>query len=100
MRGTDIRSVHTARIAVASYNRVKNRNGAFPTRVDEDFELAVVCLCDKDHEPIEFDVDGVGNPVGKVKGNLLCWWGLLEWLIRKDNRKNPDEKLIVNQRVV
>jgi hypothetical protein len=74
---------------------VKNRNGAFPTRVDEDFELAIVCLCDGDHEPIEFVVDDVGNPVGKVKGNLLCWWGLLEYMI-KDIR-NPDEKLIVNQ---
>ena len=98
MRGTDIRSVHTARIAVSSYNRVKNRNGYNPTRVDEDFELAIVCLCDAEHEPIEFVVDGLGNPVGTVKGNLLCWWGLLEWLIK--DITNPDEKLVLNQWVV
>lgn len=97
-RGTDTRSVHNARIAVSSYNRVKNRNGAFPTRVDEEFELAVACLCDGDHEPIEFVADGDGNPKGKVKGNLLCWWGLLEWLIK--DVKDPNEKLISNQWVV
>ena len=77
---------------------MKNRNGAFPNRADEDFELAVVCLCEGDHEPIEFEVDLQGNPVGPVIGNLLCWYGLLEWLIR--DVKNPDRKLIQNQWVV
>ena len=58
----------------------------------------VVCLCDAEHEPIEFVVDGLGNPVGTVKGNLLCWWGLFEWLIK--DITNPDEKLVLNQWVV
>ena len=39
-----------------------------------------------------------GNPVGPVIGNLLCWYGLLEWLIK--DVKNPDRKLIQNQWVV
>ena len=77
------------------YNRVKNSNGACPNRPDEDFELAIVCLCKGHHEPIIFEPDKDGNPRGIVTGNLLCWWGLFEWIIK--DIKNKDEKLIKNQ---
>ena len=84
-----------SRIAVSSYNRVKNANGADSTRVDEDFELAITCLCEGHHEPIEFVPDRQGNPVGPVVGNLQCWFGLFEW-VTKDvvDRKS---KLVTNQ---
>lgn len=80
---------------MSSYNRVKNRNGAWSTRPDEDFELAIVCLCDEDHEPIVFVPDRDGNPIGVVTGNLLCWFGLFEWVVKDVVSKK--DKLITNQ---
>jgi len=82
---------------VSSYNRVKNANGAFPNRVDEDFELAITCLCEGDHEPIVFVADRQGNPVDgcPVVGNLQCWFGLFEWVTKDVKDKNA--KLVTNQ---
>ena len=80
---------------MSSYNRVKNRNGACATRPDEDFELAIVCLCEEDHEPIDFVPDRDGNPTGAVTGNLLCWFGLFEWVVKDIVSKKA--KLITNQ---
>ena len=44
-----------------------------PDRPDEDFELVISCLCTGDHQPLEFEIDRRGNPVGPVTGNMLCW---------------------------
>ena len=39
-------------MATAYYARVKNRNRSNPSRVDEEFELTIPCLCAEGHEPI------------------------------------------------
>ena len=41
---------------------------------------------------IEFTVDGRGYPKGLVLGNLLCWYGLFEWIAK--HVKKPDAKLL------
>ena len=41
---------------------------------------------------IEFEMDGKGYPKGPVVGNLLCWYGLFEWIAKLV--KNPDAKLL------
>ena len=41
---------------------------------------------------IEFAVDGRGYPKGPVVGNVLCWYGLFEWIAKLV--KNPDAKLL------
>ena len=48
-------------IAVSSWRRVKVRNAADPTAVDQEFELTIVCTCIEEHEPIEiaFNTRGI-----------------------------------------
>ena len=41
---------------------------------------------------IEFEMDGKGYPKGPVVGNVLCWYGLFEWIAKLV--KNPDAKLL------
>ena len=52
-------------MATAYYARVKNRNRSNPSRVDEEFELTIPCLCAEGHEPIGtkllHDVHCTGN---------------------------------------
>ena len=73
-------------VAQASYNRLKNRNGSCPTRVDEDFDLCIVCLCEGGHSPIDIVWDRQGNAkmirsqALLIQGNIMCWYGLFEWL--------------------
>ena len=65
-----------------------------PDRPDEDFELVISCLCTGDHQPLEFEIDRRGNPVGPVTGNMLCWYGLLRWVTKGCH---PDSRLVYNQ---
>ena len=73
-------------IAQATYARIKNRNGANPTRVDEDFDLVIICLCEEEHVPIEIVWERDGNPkvirtqALLIQGNVFCWYGLFVWL--------------------
>ena len=77
-------------VATACYKRVKQRNGVSPTAADEDFFLTIQCHCEGDHEPIRdrtslicVEVNGTdGKPKGDVTGNLLCWYGNLELLLK------------------
>ena len=48
-------------LAVSSWRRVKVRNAADPTAVDEEFELTVVCTCVEEHDPIDivFNIRGI-----------------------------------------
>ena len=37
-------------------------------------------------------MDGKGYPKGLVVGNLLCWYGLFEWIAK--HVKKPESKLL------
>lgn len=86
-------------LARATYSRLKNRNGANPTRLDEDFDLVIVCLCTEGHAPIEVVWDTTGNPKvirrksSLIQGNTMCWYGLYEWCT-KHLRASRNSKLI------
>ena len=86
-------------IAQSTYNRLKNRNGANPTRADEEFDLVIVCLCDQGHLPIDIVWDRTGNAkvirsqALLIQGNVYCWYGLFEWLTNH-LEQNRNAKLI------
>ena len=73
-------------LAQATYSRMKNRNGASPTRVDEEFDLVFVCLCEDGHMPIKIVWNRDGNATVirtqalLIQGNVFCWFGLLEFV--------------------
>ena len=57
-------------IAVSSWRRVKVRNAADPTAVDQEFELTIVCTCIEEHEPIEIAFNTRGIYVKTFHGNV------------------------------
>ena len=78
---------------ISKYKRVKNRNATSPSRLTDEFELVIPCLCDKEHDPIDIEWDSEGNPVGAVNGNVHCWYGLFDYLT---NLQDRTQKLIQN----
>ena len=79
---------------ISKYKRVKNRNATSPSRLTDEFELVIPCLCDKEHQPIDIEWDNEGNPVGAVNGNVHCWFGLFDYLTK--DLHDPTQKLIQN----
>jgi len=79
---------------ISKYKRVKNRNATSPSRLTDEFELVIPCLCDKEHEPIDIEWDSEGNPVGAVNGNINCWFGLFDYLTK--DLHDQTQKLIQN----
>ena len=70
-------------MATACYKRVKHRNGASPTATQDDFFLTVTCNCEEDHRPLRVEVNTTtGVPKGPVEGNILCWYGNLELILK------------------
>ena len=72
-----------------------------PTRVDEDFELVICCLCEGGHQPIKITFNLKGNPKTirtrksiLIEGNTSCWYGLFEFLTKDLIDKN--KKLVQN----
>ena len=84
----------TRPFVVSKYKRVKNRNATNPSRLSDEFELVIPCLCDKEHEPIDIEWDNEGNPVGAVNGNVHCWYGLFDYLTK--DLHDRTQKLIQN----
>ena len=79
---------------ISKYKRVKNRNATSPSRLTDEFELVIPCLCDKEHDPIDIEWDSEGNPVGAVNGNVHCWFGLFDYLTK--DLHDQTQKLIQN----
>ena len=79
---------------ISKYKRVKNRNATNPSRLADEFELVIPCLCDKEHQPIDIEWNDEGNPVGEVIGNVHCWFGLFDYLTK--DLKDQKQKLIQN----
>ena len=84
----------TRPFVVSKYKRVKNRNATNPSRLSDEFELVIPCLCDKEHDPIDIEWDNEGNPVGAVNGNMHCWYGLFDYLTK--DLQDQTQKLIQN----
>ena len=42
--------------------------------------------------PIVVDIDIEGNPKGPIQGNMLCWFGNLEFVTK--DIKDPTQKLL------
>ena len=79
---------------ISKYKRVKNKNATGPSRLADEFELVIPCLCEKEHQPIDIEWDDEGNPVGEVIGNVHCWYGLFDYLTK--DLKDQNQKLIQN----
>ena len=84
----------TRPFVVSKYKRVKNRNATNPSRLADEFELVIPCLCDKEHEPIDIEGNNEGNPVGAVNANVHCWYGLFDYLTK--DLQDRTQKLIQN----
>ena len=65
-------------IAVASWRRVKVRNAADPTAVDQEFELTIVCTCIEEHEPIEISFNTRGIYVKTFRKRFIARAGKLK----------------------